>query len=627
MNVRGLPFIALGILLPALLAGCGRPEAQFVFSKQMDQLPADARQGMNDTSSGQPVRIKGLEELLVESFGTPNRIVVWDKLPVDFGKSTWEVSSGWPAVVGESRELEDGKNEFEIRVRDASELPDDPRDTFIHWQAGPFAGALVQGKTGGDPRPAEFRVVGHDDGWLRVRAENFDASADRLVLNTGAVEVEEAFPAPPPAAAFLLESPPRAIGGDVLEVAVNSAGPEAEDLPDDPAGLAVEWLGGIYAGSHLEMLKGGEMAPARFRVAGYDRDTKRLRLQLGEFDPDRQSIVMNIPKAAEGESKGLPAPEPGVKFALWGNRLQEGKQLYAVHCMHCHGVSGDGNGPTAEYLDPLPRDYRHGIFKFTSTRSSERARRDDLRRTVLQGIPGTNMPSFLLLEEGELDAIIEYVLFLAMRGEVERLQIKDIVTRGIKKADFDPNDQAKLQELADYLRDEVPQEFELNAEIATEEWTRSGEEVSLVVPGKPRTPDSLESRQRGRALFLSAKAKCTDCHGVEGLGNGPQTEDFEDDPATGKKFDEPGLHDEWGHIVQPRNLTRGMYRGGRRPIDIYRRVYSGIKGAKMPAFGGTALNDDEIWDVVNYVLNIPYEQSGGGPVHEPRRESVAATAR
>ena len=41
--------------------------------------------------------------------------------------------------------------------------------------------------------------------------------------------------------------------------------------------------------------------------------------------------------------------------------------LYREHCAHCHGITGDGNGPTAAFLNPYPRDYRPGKFKFKST--------------------------------------------------------------------------------------------------------------------------------------------------------------------------------------------------------------------------------------------------------------------
>ena len=72
--------------------------------------------------------------------------------------------------------------------------------------------------------------------------------------------------------------------------------------------------------------------------------------------------------------------------------IRGGYAIYREQCLHCHGVSGDGNGPTAPFLWPVPRDYRPGVFKFTSTNGSDRGSkptRDDLRRTMRQGISGT----------------------------------------------------------------------------------------------------------------------------------------------------------------------------------------------------------------------------------------------
>ena len=40
--------------------------------------------------------------------------------------------------------------------------------------------------------------------------------------------------------------------------------------------------------------------------------------------------------------------------------------------------------------------------------------------------------------------------------------------------------------------------------------------------------------------------------------------------------------DDWGNSVRPANLNRGVYKGGRRPIDIFWRVAKGINGAQMP---------------------------------------------
>ena len=68
---------------------------------------------------------------------------------------------------------------------------------------------------------------------------------------------------------------------------------------------------------------------------------------------------------------------------------------------------------------PKPRDYRPGIFKFTSTTYGAKPLREDLIRTVKRGIRGTSMPAFALLPPGDLDAVVDYVLTLTHRGELE----------------------------------------------------------------------------------------------------------------------------------------------------------------------------------------------------------------
>ena len=55
-------------------------------------------------------------------------------------------------------------------------------------------------------------------------------------------------------------------------------------------------------------------------------------------------------------------------------------------------IVGDGAGPAAAVLDPYPRDFRNGLFKYTSTAGGAKPLREDLLRTLQQGIPGTAMP-------------------------------------------------------------------------------------------------------------------------------------------------------------------------------------------------------------------------------------------
>jgi mono/diheme cytochrome c family protein len=334
-----------------------------------------------------------------------------------------------------------------------------------------------------------------------------------------------------------------------------------------------------------------------YRVASYDAESRLLSV----VDESGQPATLN---ASDGDT-----------VQILGSALQSGRNLYLRHCMHCHGVSGDGAGPTAQYFKVRPRDYRQGIIKFTSTKASvPRPSRDDLFRIIKLGVPGTYMPSFMLLPDDEVKLIGEYVRWLAMRGEMERKLNAWLVTsysqEAVDEADSLPELQSEFdtewaEEAGDYI-----ERFGNDLKL---DWQDANKPESVVNPSVPRTPTSPESIANGRKIFLSKDAKCASCHGETGRGNGPSTEAFNDLPGQppGTKSDKPGLFDNWGNIVKPRNLTAGVFRGGRRPIDIYRRIHSGIKGTPMQAFG-TTLKEEQIWDVVNYVLNIPFEDKQGG---------------
>jgi hypothetical protein len=63
--------------------------------------------------------------------------------------------------------------------------------------------------------------------------------------------------------------------------------------------------------------------------------------------------------------------------------------------------------------------------------------------------------------------------------------------------------------------------------------------------------------------------------------------------------------------VRPANLTTGVYRGGRRPIDLFWRIKLGVPPSQMPAADlkrDDAKGTDEYWDLVNFVQALPYPQ-------------------
>lgn len=360
-----------------------------------------------------------------------------------------------------------------------------------------------------------------------------------------------------------------------------------------------------------------------------------------EWDEAKHQAKLESPLATN--------PEVGDAVILGpGQILATGRMLYAEHCQHCHGVAGDGNGPTAPYLNPRPRDYRKGIFKFTTTQSSKRASREDLSRIVEDGIPGTYMPSFKLLTEDEMTSIIEYVMWLSMRGELENQLIGlladsySVEAVEDRIAGGDETYDTIHQEFIDAVNDPDSFPFEVDTIVSrfTSEWVSSQEPDAEVQPLTPRTPSSDESIAKGRELYLKPSLKCAQCHGEAGLGDGSQTFAVSKD-AAGQDNLTPGLYDTWGNLVKPRNLHSGIYRGGRRPIDLYSRIYAGIKGTPMPAFSSTLLRksnpedsgsemtDEDIWHLVNYIYSIPFEDvkagQGGSSIANPVKDANTAS--
>lgn len=328
------------------------------------------------------------------------------------------------------------------------------------------------------------------------------------------------------------------------------------------------------------------------------------------------------------------AAKPGDKIVIGpGEVLTHGRMLYAEHCQHCHGTAGDGKGPTAQYLNPRPRDYRKGIFKFTSTKENIRAHRGDLGRIIEEGIPGTYMPSFKLLKPAESAAIVEYVLFLAMRGETEyqlhRLLESDYSEAAIatRVEGGETRDKILAEFVTRVKEGEIDEEATARTDKMIGDWTTAQDPESAIVPKEKRYASDEASIARGRELYLSNNLNCVACHGESGLGDGIQTYSITVDGETQKPNLEPGLYDTWGNKLKPRNLRLGMFRGGRRPIDIYARIEAGIKGTPMPAFGAK-LTEQQKWDIVNYVLYLPHEPRtpGTGIAPAPATPAPKTTA-
>jgi mono/diheme cytochrome c family protein len=360
-------------------------------------------------------------------------------------------------------------------------------------------------------------------------------------------------------------------------------------------------------GTQLEGKPKLQAEVAKAMTALYGPDPREMRVPAGSPLPEGGKYLARRAVVESGGKRSAPQPVSYKDPASGKERPAEGGfALYQQQCLHCHGISGDGSGPTSTFLWPRPRDFRKGVFKFTST-TGAKPTRDDLRRVLVNGIPNTAMPSFeALLSPGQIEQVLDYLIFLTLRGETELALINE--ASALEETDaataFDP----------EILGDITGQQFEL--------WKAADDQV-LQPP--PRVASTAESVARGKELYLgrtAEKLQCAGCHGDQGKGNGPsfvpkavfddvvfRGKPIEGYPEAIQKLWKEGSLDDWGQPLRPANINNGaatMYKGGRRPIDLYWRIAKGINGAKMPAHD-SALKPEQIWDLVNFVLALPYQ--------------------
>ncbi|MDX1961576.1 MAG: c-type cytochrome [Pirellulales bacterium] len=307
--------------------------------------------------------------------------------------------------------------------------------------------------------------------------------------------------------------------------------------------------------------------------------------------PMRELIAQTLTEHAGTPSSPKLISDPSLPTSS----LLAGQAVYQLRCASCHGDTGNGAGPAAYALSPKPRDYRKGIFKFISTINSEdptlkrkkKPTRTDLEAVIRRGAVGTSMPAFPLLPDDEVRDVISYVMSLAQRGELEYRILtqyeagEDVFEDLPQEAGGDPSapeERRKVRFVEGFIEQQMQQ--------IRDEWNEAGNFV--LEPLSKETPFTAESVKRGEAAYMSSTASCYSCHGKDGRGMDIPPEQREN------------FLDEWGNVSRAADLTAGMFHGGGRAIDIYRRIMIGIE--PMPSrYNDFKDNPDLVWDIVHYV--------------------------
>ena len=203
--------------------------------------------------------------------------------------------------------------------------------------------------------------------------------------------------------------------------------------------------------------------------------------------------------------------------------------LYAQHCAGCHGVNGDGNGPAAAFLFPKPRNFRFGKYRLVSTENSVPSQAD-LDALLVRGMPGSSMPSWAHLKPADRALLVQEVYRLTAEGARERYVSNLKETQGLTDDEIKAAD--VQEEIADFAKGR----------------TTPGEVAAVPVIGAA----DQAAIARGKEHFI--KQACASCHGNEGKGDGVKK-----------------MVDDEGYPTRPRDLTRGIYKGGHDPASLFLR--------------------------------------------------------
>ncbi len=238
------------------------------------------------------------------------------------------------------------------------------------------------------------------------------------------------------------------------------------------------------------------------------------------------------PDQVDGSTIALPRSE------AW---IARGKEVYERRCIACHGVNGDGNGWAATFLyRQRPRNFTAGVFKFRLTKGVLPSD-TDLLRTITRGVRGTAMPAWFELPIDDRLAVMQYVKY----------------SLAVDRSDPEKPDY--------YFVDEPP-----------------GPAMQIGAPPAP----SAALVSHGHDIWR--QAKCWECHGDSGRGDGQKA---------------AGLKDDWGFPIRPANLTSGRFKSGPGVADIFRTITTGLSGSPMPSFRD-AFPEADRWALASYILSL-----------------------
>ncbi|MGH0038027.1 MAG: c-type cytochrome [Myxococcota bacterium] len=90
-----------------------------------------------------------------------------------------------------------------------------------------------------------------------------------------------------------------------------------------------------------------------------------------------------------------------------------GKAPFEANCSSCHGLTGKGDGPVGAALNPKPRDFSTGEFKFDTDKDGKTGTDADLTNVIKNGAAAYGgsalMAPWAALSDEEVANIVAYI--------------------------------------------------------------------------------------------------------------------------------------------------------------------------------------------------------------------------
>ncbi|MBP9673910.1 MAG: c-type cytochrome [Bacteriovoracaceae bacterium] len=236
--------------------------------------------------------------------------------------------------------------------------------------------------------------------------------------------------------------------------------------------------------------------------------------------------------------------------------LNLGKSTYMEYCVSCHGDKGDGKGVAAKGMDPIPRDFTLGLYKFGQVPAGELPHDADFSAIIKKGLHGTAMLPWDISEE-------------------------------------------RIHAVTQYIKTFAPKVWEAKEAVLGER----------IIPTKD--PYGLAHKttaiEKGKEVY-HVTAQCTTCHRafipkkeLSALWEKVNKEKLTVfDPALYL----PKVQDsEYGVKIVPPDFTWHNIRSASSVEELYVRIASGVSGSGMPPWKGT-IEDHEIWATAYYVKSL-----------------------